>query len=286
MNEQTGEGAFRLIILGCGSSGGVPRPGGPDGSGDWGVCDPKEPKNRRRRCSALVQRSLDGSWRPEATTSVLIDTSPDLREQLLDARCSRIDAVLFTHDHADQCHGIDDLRAFALMQHARVPVYVDDETSGNIPERFAYCFTQEPGSLYVPILERLKMPACGETIEIKGPGGPVPVTPFLQFHGMVNSLGFRCGNIAYSSDVVGLPDESFDLLRGVGTWIVDALQYKPHKTHAHLALTLEWIARVKPARAIVTNLHNHMDYRTLLRELPAGVEPAYDGMILSGSAQG
>lgn len=280
MSGKSGEGLLRLIILGCGSSGGVPRPGGLDGAGDWGACDPNEPRNRRRRCSALLQRSLDGNWKPDATTSVLIDTAPDLREQLLDARCARIDAVLFTHDHADQCHGIDDLRAFALAQRERVPVYVDDATSGGVRKRFSYCFQQEPGSLYVPILEQRAMPACGESFTITGAGGVIPATAFLQFHGPVNSLGFRCGNIAYSSDVVGLPEQSFEALRGVKTWIVDALQYKPHKTHSHLAQTLEWIARVKPERAIITNLHNHMDYQTLRRDLPPGVEPAYDGMVV------
>ncbi|MEQ8179684.1 MAG: MBL fold metallo-hydrolase [Amphiplicatus sp.] len=283
MSGQMKEGAFRVVILGSGSSGGVPRLGGADGAGDWGACDPNEPRNRRRRCSALVQRSADSGWKTDVTTSVLIDTAPDLREQLLDARCGRLDAVLFTHDHADQCHGIDDVRAFALTQRARVPVYIDDATSGNIPARFAYCFQQEAESLYVPILEQRAMPACGECFLIDGPGGAIPVTAFLQFHGAVNSLGFRCGDIAYSSDVVRLPEQSFELLRGTKTWIVDALQYKPHKTHSHLAQTLEWIERVKPERAIVTNLHNHMDYQTLRRELPQGVEPAYDGMIVEGS---
>lgn len=274
-------GILRATILGCGSSGGVPRFGGPDGAGDWGACDPGEPKNRRLRCSLLLERT---NGETSQNTSVLVDTSPDMRAQLLSARCRRLDAVLFTHHHADQCHGIDDMRVFAHAQRARVPVYIDDDTSGEILDRFAYCFVQPPGSYYKPILERRAMPPCGEGFEIEGPGGAVRVTPFLQYHGGVNSLGFRVGDIAYSSDVVELPEESFAVLTGVKTWIVDALQMKPHGTHAHLDLTLEWIARVRPERAILTNLHVSMDYRTLKRTLPAGVEPAYDGMLVTGSA--
>lgn len=284
MSGLSGEGALRVTILGSGSSGGVPRPGGPDGAGDWGRCDPAEPKNRRRRCSILAQRCDSGSWRAEETTSVLVDTSPDLREQLLSARCGRLDAVLFTHDHADQCHGVDDLRALAIAARRRVPVYVDPATAGNILRRFDYCFEQPPGSPYPPILDRRDMPACGRTFNIEGPGGPISATAFLQFHGNVNSLGFRFGDVAYSSDVVGLPEESFATLAGVRVWIVDALQREPHRTHAHLARTLDWIARVRPAKGVLTNLHVSMDYATLSKELPDGVEPAYDGMVLEGRA--
>lgn len=273
-------GELTARILGCGSSGGVPRLGGPDGAGDWGACDPNEPKNRRTRCSLLVERTNGGAG---AKTSVLIDASPDMRVQLLEARCRRLDAVLFTHQHADQCHGIDDLRVFALSQRTRMPVYIDDETGGEILTRFGYCFVQPPGSYYTPILDRRIMPACGEAFAIDGPGGAMTVTAFLQYHGGVNSLGFRIGDIAYSSDVIAMPDESFEVLAGVRTWIVDALQMKPHVTHAHLDLTLEWIARVKPQRAILTNLHVSMDYQTLKRILPPGVEPAYDGMAVTGA---
>lgn len=272
---------MRVVILGCGSSGGVPRLGGDDGAGMWGGCDPNQPKNRRTRCSILVQRAHPKhGFAPGKTTNVLVDTSPDMRAQLLAARCGHLDAVLFTHDHADQCHGIDDLRMFAIAMRKRVPTYVDDATSGALLERFRYCFEQEPGSLYPAILEKRDMPACGRGIDIKGAGAALPVVAFLQNHGSVDSLGFRFGSIAYSSDVVGLPDESFEILRGVDTWIVDALQRKPHKTHAHLDMALEWVARVKPRRAILTNLHLDMDYQTLKRELPDGVDPAFDGMVL------
>ncbi len=276
---------LRCTILGCGSSGGVPRFGGPDGAGEWGACDPGEPKNRRTRCSMLVQRAHSQyAFRPDAVTSVLVDTSPDMRHQLLEAKCGRLDGVLYTHEHADQCHGIDDLRIFALTMRRRIPVYIDEETSGELLRRFDYCFEQKPGSFYKPILDRKTMPPNGDPISIDGPSGLIQGTSFLQFHGGVNSLGFRFGDIAYSSDVVDLPEKSFELLDGVKIWIVDALQYKPHATHAHLDLALEWISRVKPERAILTNLHVHMDYQTLIRELPAGVEPAYDGMTLCTTA--
>lgn len=281
----TGKKNLRVTILGCGSSGGVPRLGGPDGAGDWGACDPAEPKNRRTRCSVLVERAHpETGFRHDRTTNILVDASPDMRAQLLAARCSRLDAVLFTHDHADQCHGVDDLRVLALQMRRRVPAYIDAETSGRIVERFDYCFVQRPGSDYPPILKRIVMPPCGVPFVIDGPGGSAPVTAFLQYHGGVNSLGFRFGDIAYSSDAADLPEESFAVLEGVDTWIVDALQEKPHPTHAHLDLTLEWIARIRPRRAILTDLHTHMDYQALKRKLPAGVEPAYDGMSVEAAA--
>lgn len=279
MSAKKTSGALQARILGCGSSGGVPRFGGADGAGDWGACDPNEPKNRRTRCSLLVERTGRSAGEK---TSILIDTSPDMRAQLLAARCSRLDGVLYTHGHADQVNGIDDLRVFALAQRRRIPVYIDEKTGGDIPVRFEYCFVQAPGSIYAPILEKRRTPPCGTTFEIDGPGGAVAVTPFLQHHGHVDSLGFRIGDIAYSSDVVALPEESFDILAGTRTWIVDALQMKPHLTHAHLDLTLEWIERVKPERAILTNLHLSMDYQTLKQSLPSGVEPAYDGMTIAG----
>jgi len=278
---------LKLTILGSGSSGGVPRFGGEDGAGDWGACDPAEPKNRRTRCSVLVQAATSsGDFDHQGATSVLVDTSPDMRAQLLAAHCSRLDAVLYTHDHADQCHGIDDLRVFALSMRQRIPVYIDPETGGYLLTRFNYCFEQAPGSLYPAILDYHQMPANNTRFEVNGPGASLPVVPFLQYHGSVNSLGFRFGSLAYSSDVVDMPEESFALLEGLDCWIVDALQYKPHKTHAHLDLALEWIERVKPKRAILTNLHVHMDYKTLTSQLPDHVEPAYDGMIVYGRSQG
>ena len=282
MNEKNN---LRITILGSGSSGGVPRFGGENGTGEWGACDSDEPKNRRSRCSILAQRAHpEFGYHHDKVTSVLVDTSPDMRAQLLAAKCSRLDAVLFTHDHADQSHGIDDLRVFALQMRKRIPVYIDDQTAGELLERFNYCFKQRPGSYYPAILEKTDMPSSGEVFSIDGPSGAISSLAFLQDHGSVNSLGFRFGDIAYSSDVVGLSEESFALLEGVDTWIVDALQYKPHATHAHLDLALEWIARVKPRRAVLTNLHVHMDYQTLKNELPQGVEPGFDGMEIHGIA--
>jgi len=270
---------LRVTILGCGSSGGVPRPGGEDGAGDWGLCDPAEPKNRRLRCSILLERAdAEAGFARGAVTSVLVDCSPDMRTQMLAARVARLDAVLITHDHADQTHGIDDLRPFAIRERRRMPVWLDRATSGALLSRFAYCFEQPAGSWYPPILEERPIPPCGETFDVDGPAGSISVMAFQQHHGGVDSLGFRIGPVAYSSDVVDLPEESFRLLEGVETWIVDALRLEPHGSHAHLEKTLSWIERVRPKRAILTNLHVTMDYRALTEMLPTGVEPAYDGL--------
>jgi phosphoribosyl 1,2-cyclic phosphate phosphodiesterase len=250
---------MKLTILGCGSSSGVPRIGG-----DWGRCDPSDPKNTRRRGSALVE---DGG------TRILIDTSPDLRSQLLDAGVAKVDGVIWTHEHADQTHGIDDLRAIALNSRRRVDCYAALSTLDILRRRFGYCFEQWPGSAYPPILN-------GHVIEGPFRIGALAITPFAQDHGDIESLGLRFGPIAYSNDVVGLSDAAFAALAGVKVWVVDALRYDPHPSHAHLALTLSWIARLKPERAILTNLHLQFDYATLKRELPPGVEPAYDGMVI------
>lgn len=276
----SGEGRCRAVILGCGSSGGVPRLGGAGGAGDWGTCDPAEPRNRRSRCSLLVERANDDFGDRTGVTSIVIDTSPDMRAQLLAARAEHVDAVLLTHDHADQTHGLDDLRAFAIAKRKRVPVYLDRSVAGEVVRRFHYCFEQAPGSWYPAILEERAVPACGQSFTIEGPGGEIVVTAFRQHHGPVDSFGYRIGDLAYSSDVAALPEDSFDILAGVRIWIVDALQMTPHGTHAHLERTLDWIAAVKPERAILTNLHVTMDYRTLLSILPPGVEPAFDGQIV------
>jgi phosphoribosyl 1,2-cyclic phosphate phosphodiesterase len=262
--------------LGCGSSGGVPRLGGADGKGDWGACDPTNPKNRRWRCSALVQRESESG-----VTSVLVDTSPDLREQLLAAGVARIDGVIITHDHADQLHGIDDLRPVFHVMGRRVDVYTDWTTLDGIEQRFRYCFDTPAGSVYPPILTSHIIDEPFRSFAITGPGGPVPVLAFPQVHGSIRSLGLRFGPIAYSSDVNGLPEESFAALEGVKCWILDALRYTTHPTHANVATALEWIARVKPKHAVLTNLHLDLDYDKLKRELPDGVEPAYDGMVIA-----
>ena len=259
---------LEFTILGCGSSGGVPR-----ADGEWGVCDPDEPKNFRMRCSLLARRLGKG---PQ--TTVLIDASPEMRIQTARAGVKRMDAVLLTHDHADQVHGLDDVRAFYIRQRARIPCWMDQATHATMLRRFGYIFEGEGG--YPAICNAEGIPAHGVPWEVDGPSGAIPVVTFDQDHGGVRSVGYRFGGVAYSSDVVGLDDAAFEALAGLDVWIVDALRRHPHPTHAHLERTLEWIARAKPRRAILTNMHIDLDYQELLAELPQGVEPAYDGMVI------
>jgi phosphoribosyl 1,2-cyclic phosphate phosphodiesterase len=262
--------SLTFTILGCGSSGGVPRVGA-----GWGACDPGNPKNRRRRCSLLVERRGDGG-----VTRVLIDTTPDLREQLLDAGVNRLDAVLFTHEHADHTHGIDDLRVLAIHQRQRIPVYLDEPTAAVLRERFRYCFQTPPGSSYPPILDEHRL-AAGRPVTIDGAGGPIVALPFLQDHGDIAALGFRFEGLAYSADVKALPPDSVAALAGLDVWIVDALRYTEHPSHFSVDEALAEIGRVKPRRAILTNMHFDLDYDALLARLPAHVEPAYDGMHIA-----
>jgi len=264
---------LEAIILGCGSSGGVPRLGGADNAGFWGACDPSNPKNRRTRCSLLVRRKSK-----TGETAALVDTSPDMREQLLAARCGALDGVLISHDHADQLHGFDDLRMIAINMRRVVDVHMDETTAAGVLARFGYCFVQPKGSGYPPIVTARMIEEPFKPFEINGAGGALPVQAFWQRHGRIRSLGFRFGPLAYSSDVDGLDDAAFAALEGVECWIVDTLRYTEHPSHAHLALALAWIERVKPKRAILTNLHTDLDYETLRRELPPIVEPAYDGL--------
>ena len=261
---------LRLTILGCGTSGGVPRVGN-----FWGACDPSNPKNRRRRCSVLVQR--EGG---EGTTNVLVDTSPDLREQLLDVGVGWLDGVLYTHDHADHSHGIDDLRMVAYNGRRRVAVYHDEATGRLLRQRFAYCFDTPPESEYPPILESHDIRA-GEPVKILGAGGIIEAMPFRQRHGAGETLGFRFGGIAYSPDVSDLPEQTLKLLEDLDGWIIDALRYARHPSHFSVDEALAWIARVKPKRAALTHMHVDLDYESLARALPEGVEPAYDGMVLT-----
>jgi len=261
-------------ILGCGSSGGVPRLG--EGKPNWGVCDPDNSKNRRSRCSILVTRR--GA---EGETRILVDTSPDMREQLLAANIGLLDAVLITHDHADQLHGLDDLRVVTMNMKRRLDLWSDINGLAGVRKKFNYCFATPVGSDYPPILNAREITEPFTEFEIAGGGGAVPVRAFGQGHGRIRSLGFRFGPLAYSPDVDHLDEDAFAALAGVECWIVDALRHTPHPSHAHLARTLEWIARVKPRRAILTNMHIDMDYDALRRELPPGVEPAYDGMLLA-----
>lgn len=262
---------IEVRILGCGSSGGVPRiaEGGPD----WGDCDPAEPKNRRTRSSILVtQRSSAGQ------TRALVDTAPDLREQLITAGVGLLDGVLITHDHADQTHGLDDLRVVTLNLGRKIGLWTDRPTLDSLKRKFGYCFETPTGSGYPPILAGHVLPEPFAPFTIAGAGGPLPVQAFGVGHGRIRSLGFRIGPLAYCPDVDALNDQVFMILEDVECWIVDALRHRPHPSHAHLERTLDWIARVRPRRAILTNMHVDMDYQTLRRALPTGVEPAYDGM--------
>jgi phosphoribosyl 1,2-cyclic phosphate phosphodiesterase len=258
-------GALQVVILGCGSSGGVPR-----GDGDWGACDPADPRNRRTRCSAWVRRT-----EPDGETSVLIDTSPDLRTQALAAGIRRLDGVIYTHDHADQTHGIDDLRVFAMRARRRVPAWMDAATREALTGRFSYIFESVQG--YPAIVEARELPPHGSAWTVDGPGGAITVTTFDQGHGPIRSVGVRLGDVSYSSDVDALDDAGLDAVRGSRLWIVDALRFTPHPTHAHLDRTLDWIAAADVERAVLTNLHIDMDYSVLSSIVPANVEVALDG---------
>lgn len=259
---------LRFTILGCGSSGGVPRLGG-----IWGACDPNNPRNRRRRCSLLVERTT-----ADGTTRVLIDTSPDMRQQLLDAEVGTLDAVVFTHGHADHVHGIDDLRMIVFNQKERLPVWADGPTQERLYGSFGYAFTQPKDSPYPPILD---MHTIDGEVEICGAGGRVVLRPFRVDHGSIDALGFRIGGLAYLPDVANIYDDAWPALADLDIWIVDALRRTPHPTHAHLERALEWIERVGPRQAVLTNMHVDMDYETVLAETPDHVAPAYDGMTLT-----
>ena len=262
--------SLKFTILGCGSSSGVPRP-----ALGWGDCDPTNPKNRRRRTSLLVERQ--GA---SGVTRILIDTSPDLREQLLDADVDWVDGVFYTHEHADHTHGIDDLRSLFIKRRRRVDVYLDEQTAAMMQQRFSYCFKSPPGSDYPPIVSEHRLTA-GTPVVIEGEGGSIEALPYRQEHGDIPSLGFRFGNLAYSCDLSGMPPESIAALADLDIWIVDALRYRPHPSHFSLDDALHWIERLKPRRAILTNLHSDLDYEVLRGKLPVHVVPAFDGMSIT-----
>lgn len=264
--------SLKVTILGCGSSGGVPRVGG-----DWGICDPTDPKNRRTRCSILVEKTGEG----DETTAVLIDTSPDLRQQLIRAEVKRLDAVFYTHDHADQSHGIDDLRAIAYRMRRRIPTYMDAHTKANVWQRFNYCFEMPEGRVHPAILELQPLLSDGDTITVDGPGGALKVGVIEASHGPTPTLIFTFDDkVAYSPDVWDIPDAGLQRLADMPLWICDALRYNDHPTHAHADKALRWLAQTRTQKAVLTNLHIDMDYKTLADELPAVAVPAFDGMAL------
>lgn len=251
---------MKITVLGCGSSGGVPLIGNV-----WGACDPAHPRNRRTRVSILVQKD---------DTTVLVDTSPDLRQQLLACNLQTMDAVLYTHAHADHTHGIDELRSVNWLTRNPIDLYADPATLAELRAKFSYVF-HEPGrtKFYAPSVLPHEISGAFQV-------GALDIVPFYQNHGSIRSLGYRFGNFAYSTDVWELDDEAFEILRGTKTWIVDCVRAKPHNTHAHLQKTLSWIERVKPERAFLTHMNESMDYATLIETLPAGILPAYDGLVL------
>jgi phosphoribosyl 1,2-cyclic phosphate phosphodiesterase len=261
---------LKFTILGCGSSAGVPRP-----ALGWGACDPNNPKNRRRRTSLLVERRASAG-----VTRVLIDTSPDLREQLIDADVDWLDGVFYSHEHADHTHGIDDLRSLFIKQRRQLDIYMDAHTAKVMRERFGYCFKSPPGGEYPPIATEHPMKA-GNAITVTGQGGTITALPLLQEHGDIPSHAFRFGKFAYSCDLSGMPPETAEALTDLEVWAVDALRYRPHPSHFSVADALGWIERLKPKRAILTNLHADLDYDVLRKELPPHVEPGFDGMTVS-----
>lgn len=262
---------LRYTILGCGSSGGVPRLGG-----HWGACDPENPKNTRRRCSMLVERVSE-----TGTTRVLIDTSPDLRMQLLDAGVGMLDGVIFTHAHADHVHGLDDLRMIVFNRKSRLPVWADGPTADALTSRFGYAFVQPEGSPYPPILE---LNGINGHVSIDGEGGAITFQPFEVEHGAIDALGFRIGTLAYLPDVSAMTDEAWAHVQDLDVWVLDALRYTPHPTHTHVEQSLEWLAKAAPKRGILTNMHIDVDHATISAETPNWIDAAYDGMVIELTA--
>lgn len=253
---------IRAVVLGSGGATGVPMIGR-----GWGKCDPNNPKNRRKRPSLLVQTD---------SLNILIDTSPDLRQQLLDADISRLDAVLYTHGHADHLHGIDDLRDVNRCMHDWIDGWADAGTMKAIRERFSYVFEPQHPETKVIYKPLLRPHIIDGPFDLKG----LPVVPIPLDHGYSTSMGFRFGPLAYTTDVVRLDEAGFKALEGVGTWIVSCTVDFPHETHAELSVILDWVERVKPQRAVLTHLSYHFDYEALKARLPSHIEPGYDGMVI------
>lgn len=264
----------RFTILGCASSPGVPRI-----TGDWGACDPANPKNRRLRASFLIEQISDDGGR----TTVVVDTGPDFREQMVRARVENIDSVLYSHAHADHLHGIDDLRGYFHQTHERIPIYAEPFTMARIRQGFGYCLETPEGSNYPPIVRAIEIADLDKTITLQGAGGGIEVLPLKQIHGDIISLGFRIGNLAYCSDVSDFPEETVEKLQGLDVLVIDTLQYRFHPSHLSMEQALSWIERLQPKQAILTHMHVPLDYATVMRETPDHVQPAYDGLTIEVS---
>lgn len=264
------EEGLRFTILGCGSSGGVPRIGR-DGA-HWGACDPANPKNRRRRCALLVERTGQ-----QGRTTLLIDAGPDIRDQLIGARAGQLDAVLFTHDHADHIHGIDDLRMVFFNRRSLLPAWMDAATEATLRTRFGYVFETPAGSGYPPIMEARRIAG---PLAIEGMGGAIAVTPFWVPHGEIEAMGVRIGPVAYTPDISDMTAAAWEAVDGLDCWILDSLRYAAHVSHANVETALAWIARARPRRAVLTNLHTDLDHDRLMAETPENVIPAHDGLVL------
>ena len=249
---------MKVTILGCGPSAGVPLIGC-----DCGVCTSDNPKNKRTRSSILIESD---------TTTILIDASPDLREQALRENIRRIDALVMTHAHADHCHGIDEMRSFNYLSDAVIPIYADDKTLKDITQRFGYLFLPPDTHWYRGALEPH---IIREGVPFRV--GDIELIPFMQEHGKSHSIGYKIGNFVYSTDVNNFPNDSMQYLENIDVWLVDSLREDPAPAHAHLALTLEWITQFKPRQAVLTHMSHVFNYDALSARLPAHVTPAFDG---------
>lgn len=265
--------SLEFTILGCGSSSGVPRI-----TGDWGICDPNDSKNRRRRCAVLVQKTNDNGQ-----TNILIDTGADIHHQLVGVGLLKLDAVLLTHEHADHTHGIDDLRAFAQDSRKQMPIYMTDTTFADVGAKFSYCFEQVEGSYYPAILKRITI-EYGVGFAVTGEGGTVEIMPIKVTHGSIDATAFLIDGVMYSADVSDIPNQSIEAFENLAVWVIDCLRPRSHVSHFGLQEALIWIEKMQPQKAILTNMTGEFDYQTLKDEMALknlNIEPAFDGMKIS-----